>query len=265
MLARRYRAAVPEGDTIHRSAGRLRPVLVGNAVTRFEATRLAGPRPRTGEVVHSVDAVGKHLLIRFSGGLTLETHMRMTGSWRIVAEGGRWPLPAHLLRVRIDVPDWQALCFSAPVVRTFPTPVEQRRLGYLGPDLCGAEPDFDECLARWASLCSGTEPVGEVLLDQRIANGVGNVFKSEVCWAEQVHPFRRSDEVSSALRRRLLETASGQLRANLGSGPRTTVPGGLAVYGRHRRSCNRCGSPIRRDTRGDLARVTYWCPTCQPA
>ena len=124
-------------------------------------------------------------------------------------------------------------------------------------------PDLDACLLRMAELCVGIEPVGEVLLDQRIANGVGNVFKSEVCWAERVDPFTPIAEVPDELRRRLLDTSSRLLRANLGSGPRTTVPGGLAVYGRDRQSCRRCGSPIRRRTLGDLARVTYWCPRCQ--
>lgn len=254
---------MPEGDTIHRSAARFRPVLHGQVLIRFEATRLAGSRPRVGETIDGVDALGKHLLIRFSGGLTLETHMRMTGSWRLVEAGARWPKPAHLLRVRLDVAGWQALCFSAPVVKTFPTRSESRELAYLGPDLCSDEPDLDACLVRMSELCAGTEPVGEVLLDQRIANGVGNVFKSEVCWAERVDPFTPIAEVPDELRRRLLDTSSRLLRANLGSGPRTTVPGGLAVYGRDRQSCRRCGSPIRRRTLGDLARVTYWCPRCQ--
>ena len=232
-------------------------------MTRFEATRLAGSRPRVGETVEGVEAVGKHLLMRFSGGLTLETHMRMTGSWRLVEAGGRWPKPAHLLRVRIDVEGWQALCFSAPVVRTFATTMERRELAYLGPDLCLEAPDLDACLRRMTELCDGSEQLGEVLLDQRIANGVGNVFKSEVCWAERVDPFTPIGEVPDELRRRLLETSARLLRANLGSGRRTTVPGGLAVYGRDRQSCRRCGSPIRKRTLGDLARVTYWCPRCQ--
>jgi len=232
---------------------------------RFEAQRLVGSRPRVGETIEAVEAIGKHLLMRFSGGLTLETHMRMTGSWRLVVAGGRWPKPAHLLRVRIDVDGWQALCFSAPVLRTFPTSSERRELAHLGPDLCVADPDIDMCLARMTELCVGTEPLGEVLLDQRVANGVGNVFKSEVCWAEQVDPFTPIARVPGELRRRLLETSARLLRANLGPGRRTTVPGGLAVYGRDRQSCRRCGSPIRRRTIGGLARVTYWCPRCQPS
>lgn len=255
---------MPEGDTIHRAAARLRPVLEGQTLVRFEAQRLAGSRPRVGETIGAVDAVGKHLLIRFSGGLTLETHMRMTGSWRLVAVGGRWPKPAHLLRARIDVDGWQALCFSAPVVRTFPTKAEHRELAYLGPDLCLEAPDVDACLVRMSELCTGSEPLGEVLLDQRIANGVGNVFKSEVCWAERVDPFTPIGAVPDGLRRQLIETSARLLLANLGTDRRTTVPGGLAVYGRDRQSCRRCGSPVRKRTLGDLARVTYWCPRCQP-
>lgn len=261
---------MPEGDTIHRAAALLRPALQGVDLERFEAPRLVGPRPRAGETIEVVEAVGKHLLVRFSGGLTLDTHMRMTGSWHLYRVGERWRKPAHLMRCVVAVHDHQAVCFSAPVVRTFVT----ARAGtiddptaHLGPDLCLPSSAADDVVRHCVERMSGLEPtapIGEVLLDQRIGNGIGNVYKSEVCWHEQVDPFAPLVLVSGEERLRLIATAGRLLRANLGPGRRRTTAEGLAVYGRRGAPCRRCGTSVRRHTEGELARVTYWCPTCQP-
>jgi len=262
---------MPEGDTIHRAAARLAPVLDGATLLRFEAPRLAGPRPRVGETIDSVVAIGKHLQVNFSGGLTLETHMRMTGSWHVYRTGERWRKPPHLLRCAIVVEGYQAVCFSAPVVRTFPTNARGTvadPTAHLGPDLVVARDEAGQrevvaqCVARMTALDPAT-PIGEVLLDQRIGNGIGNVYKSDVCWLERVDPFRPLGTVDEETRTRLIATASRLLQANLGPGPRRTVAEGLAVYGRGRTSCRRCGGPIRKKTEGELARLTYWCPNCQ--
>jgi endonuclease VIII len=263
---------VPEGDTIHRAAARLRPALAGAEVLAFAAPRLVGARPRVGERIESVDAVGKHLLVRFSGGLTLETHMRMTGSWHLYRNGERWRKAPHLQRCRIEVPGWVAVCFSAPVVRTYPTATEGTAtdpIGHLGPDLAAPRADGDdavveECVGRMAALAPPGTPIGDALLDQRIGNGIGNVYRSEVCWACRVSPFRPVEHVEEDLRRRLLATAGRLLRANLGRGERRTVPGGLAVYGRRGEPCRRCGTAVRSRHAGEAARIVYWCPTCQP-
>ncbi len=264
---------MPEGDTIHRSAARLRPALAGAEVQRFEAQRLVGARPRIGETIESVEAHGKHLLMGFSGGLTLETHMRMTGSWHLYRSGERWRKAAHLARVRIDVPDWVAVCFTAPIVRTFPTDLlgtSRSPLVHLGPDLCQVGADLDVCLVRMEQIESDQAAgapvgIGEVLLDQRVGNGIGNVYKSEVCWAERVNPFTSLGRITREQRHALLARANRLLLANLGAGERTTVAGGLAVYGRRGQPCRRCSTPIERRTQGELARVTFWCPNCQPA
>lgn len=264
---------MPEGDTIHRAAGRLRPVLQGQELRRFEAQRLLGDRPRPGTVIEAVEAVGKHLLVHFEGGLTLATHMRMTGSWHIYRAGERWRKPAHLVRCRIDVDDWVAVCFSAPIVRTYRRDHPGGALGtgsdpvaHLGPDLCRGDFDDDDlatCVGRFATHVEPGLTVAEALLDQRVACGVGNVYKSEVLFACAVDPFTPVVEIDERTRRRLITTASKLLRANLGSGPRQTVAGGLAVYGRQRQGCLRCGTNIRMRHHGEQARSTYWCPTCQ--
>lgn len=262
---------MPEGDTIHRAAALLRPALQGQRLERFEAPRLVGARPRPGETIDVVEAVGKHLLVRFSGGLTLETHLRMTGSWHLYRVGERWRKPPHLMRCMVAVAEHQAVCFSAPVVRTFPTArsgTVDDPTAHLGPDLCLPTSDADEvvaaCVARMDAVEQRT-PIGEVLLDQRVGNGIGNVYKSEVCWHCGVDPFAPLSTVDHDERTRLIATAGRLLRANLGPGRRRTVAEGLAVYGRRGLPCRRCGTAVRRHTEGELARVTYWCPTCQPS
>ena len=262
---------MPEGDTIHNLATRLRPALEGQVLERFEAPQLQGDRPRAGERIDVVEAVGKHLLIRFSGGLTLNTHLRMNGSWHLYPVGRRWREPPHLMRCYVGVHDWQAVCFAAPLVRTFPTrrsgtPLDP--LAHLGPDLCLDHDDVDavvaECVGRMDDLDGATQ-IGDVLLDQRVGNGIGNVYKSDVCWHERVNPLDPLERIDPETRARLISTAARLLRVNLRPGRRRTVPGGLAVYGRRGEPCRRCGTAVR-VTRadGDLERITYWCPTCQP-
>lgn len=251
---------MPEGDTIHRTANRLRPALAGQELTRLSLPRVAGDRPRLGERIVDVRAVGKHLMIDFSGGLTLETHMKMTGAWHLYRVGERWQKGGHLARAEVEVDGWVAVCFSAPVVQLGPTGSVGR--SDLGPDLCTPDADIEVAVQRFASL-AGDLDVADALLDQRIACGVGNVYKSEVLWAERISPFRPAAEIDESLRRRLLTRAQRLLLANLGPGPRTTVPGGLAVYERRGRPCRACGTRIMSRKQGEHARSTYWCPRCQ--
>jgi endonuclease-8 len=256
---------VPEGDTIHRVAARLRPALEGERLVRFEAPRAIGPRPGREVTVQAVEARGKHLLIRFSDGVTLHTHLRMTGTWHLYRSGQRWRLPGHLARAVVGVEAWEAVCFRAPVVKLERTAAET--VDHLGPDLCCDDPDVDEVLARMAGRADTEVEIAPLLLDQHVAAGIGNVFKSEVLWACRVDPFAKVRDVDEATRRRLVTTAARQLRANVDHvGPRSTQPGGgLAVYGRQGRPCPRCGTPIRRQRQGQDPRVTYWCPRCQGA
>jgi endonuclease-8 len=256
---------VPEGDTIHRVADRLRPALAGQVLERFEAPRAVGRRPALGTTVESVEAVGKHLLIRFADGVTLRTHLRMVGTWHLYRRGSRWRLPDHLARAVVGVPEWEAVCFKAPVVELHRGPDEG--VGHLGPDLCLEDPPVDEVLARLAARTDVETEIAPALLDQQIAAGVGNVFKSEVLWACRVDPFAKVVDLDTDTRRRLVETAARQLRANVRSvGERSTLAGGgVAVYGKRGQPCPRCGTPIQRDLQGEDPRVTYWCPQCQPA
>jgi endonuclease-8 len=263
---------VPEGDTIFRAARTLRAALVGKRLVELEVRR--DPRgqrgPESGTEITSVDPSGKHLLIRFADGHVLHTHMQMTGVWHIYSAGERWRRPGHTARVVMRVDDGTtAVCFSAPLVelRRERSGIDRstrasRMLERLGPDLCESNFDLDAVLPRLALLEPNTE-LAAVLLDQRIAAGIGNVFKSEVCWAENISPFTALGSIDEPARRRIYETARHQLTNNLSTSRRTTYGNGLAVYGKSGQRCPRCGNRIR--SRRDLAaRSTYWCSTCQP-
>jgi endonuclease-8 len=269
---------VPEGDTIRLAANRLRPALLDRTLVRLTAPRAGGSRPHPGVRITEVEAYGKHLLIRFSDGHLLRTHLGMTGRWDLYRRDQRWRQPAHLARAIVEVDDHVAVCFSAPTVEirrerpagpaaaagsSSPAPP----LAHLGPDLCRPDADIDLALARMAAAAAPDRSIADVLLDQRVAAGVGNAFKSEVLWSCRVHPLTPLGAIDEPTRRRLLVTASRQLQASVATGRRTTVPGrpgSLAVYGRARRPCPRCGTNIESDRLGAERRPTYWCPACQP-
>lgn len=259
---------MPEGDTIHRSAAAIRTALVGKPTVRFDAPRLIGPRPAVGRVVEWVESHGKHLEIGWDDGLILHTHMRMTGSWHLYRAGEHWRKSVHQMRVEIVVADWVAVCFNAPVVETFREFDRNRHpgLGRLGPDLCKADADLTEAADRLLGYVDPSERVGEVLLDQHVACGVGNVYRSEVLWACGMYPFAAVSTLDREDCTTLIATAAQQLRANLHRSARITAPnvvGGLAVYGRNGQRCARCGDTIQVVRTGEHARLLYWCPGCQ--
>jgi endonuclease-8 len=264
---------MPEGDTIHTTAQRLRDALAGHPITRFELRR--DPRgvrvPPAGACITSVDAQGKHLLVRFDDGATLHTHMQLTGRWDLYAPGERWHRPAYRARAIVEIDNGTtAVCFDAPIVElrrdrsARPPTRAARSLARLGPDLCTSDADLDVVLANLDRLDPATT-LDDALLDQRVASGVGNVFKSEVCWAERLAPTTPIGALDAARRRASFSTAHRMLLANVGTRRRTTYGAGLAVYGKAGRPCPRCRTPIRRARTGSTPRSTYWCPTCQPS
>lgn len=259
---------VPEGDTINRAAAALRTALVGRPTLSFEGSRLIGPHPVAGRVIEAVRSHGKHLEIQWDDELILHTHMRMTGSWHLYHEGERWRRPPRNARAVITVPGWVAVCFNAPVVETYRAMDRTRHAcaGGLGPDLCDPHADLAECVRRMARYPDPDATIAEVLLDQRVMAGVGNVYRSEVLWALEMSPFAAVGDLSPRDLVQLVNVSARMLRANLQHARRETttdVPGGLAVYGRSFKLCSRCGGTIALRRVGDHNRVLYWCPDCQ--
>ncbi len=267
---------MPEGDTIHRAARSLQRALAGDPVTRFRSVYPALTRVELmGQTIEAVTARGKHLLMTFSGGLTLHTHMRMHGSWHIYRPGERWRLPSRDMRIAIETPRAVAVAFNVPVAAllTAREMATHPVLAHLGPDLL--EPAFDLQAAR-ARIRASPASLEETLLDQRVVAGIGNVFKSEVLFVSGLNPLVPAASVEDARVDALLSIARKLLGVNVlpesdrisaGYGRRTTgrlnPAEKLWVYGRGGQPCWKCGSPIQSAKTGPDARLTYWCPICQ--
>ena len=257
---------MPEGDTVHGIATRIRERIAGKTLLRLggsapsarrHAYRLRGAR------VDKVEAVGKHLLIDFSGGWTLRVHLGMTGRWRFgPPTGTRGDGSA---RVVLETRGWAIRCYNAPSVSLDRSPTEWAAVANLGPDLSLATPDIDEAINR-ARRLDGLRSVSELLLDQSVASGIGNVYRNEILFEFGLHPSRTIDEVDDPLLERVFRRASRHLRLNAGRRRTTTGarrPGmNLYVYERAGKPCRRCGSPIRKAA--TTGRTTFWCPSCQP-
>lgn len=260
---------VPEGDTIHRAAAALRTALVGRPTVRFDAPFLIGPRLAIGRVVERVESHGRHLEIVWDDGLVLHTHMRMSGTWHLYRRGERWRRNDDQMRAVIEVPDWTAVCFGAHSVETYREFDVHRHPGFgpLGADLCTASDEqIEVCVQRLSDHPVGETTIADALLDQHIVCGVGNVYRSEVLWAEGVHPFATVASLREDDCARLVHAAARMLRANLRRVQRVTAPevaGGLAVYGRNGQPCVRCGDTVQMRHYGEHALVVFWCPGCQ--
>jgi len=276
---------MPEGDTIFRSARALGRALGGKTITAFRSTyplltRYHDETPLTGQTVVEVESRGKWLLMHFSAGGTLATHMLMSGSWHIYRPGERWQKPSGTARIVIENSEYHAIGFNVPVaeMHTPQSIARDRRIPAPGGDLLRAGFDADAALAR--ILAHPDEAIADVLLDQRVLAGVGNVFKSEVCFVTGLNPFRKVRTLTEAEVREAIATARRQLRSNVledsgdtivtwrGAGRRTTNQSNPAeslwVYGRSGEPCRKCGEPIRSRLQGFDARITFWCPHCQP-
>jgi len=271
---------MPEGDSLARMAGMLRPALAGRVVTAARA-RAPGPRASlvVGRTIVDVLATGKHLRIQLDSGLELRTHLGMHGTWHRYRPGEPWRRPAARAVLVIEVPGAVAVCFDAPSVDLYETRAAALHpvLGRLGPNLL--DPAFDpaEALRRLRLPKRAAVEIGAALIDQRALAGVGNVFKSEILFIERINPFVPVAQLDDATLGRLIETARRLLVSN--ADPRTSpqrqttrdlrtgaplAAGPLWVYGRTGRACRRCGTPVRAAKQGaDLPRTTYWCPSCQ--
>jgi endonuclease-8 len=267
---------MPEGDTIARAAAALHRALAGRVVTGFATglaplARVNDDAPLAGRTVDGCRSLGKHLLIEFSGGLLLRTHMRMSGSWHLYRPGERWQRPSRAARIRIDTDAWVAVGFDVPVAEfVWEADLPRHRpLTTLGPDL--ADPAFDRAEVVKRIQASGGRAIGDVILDQRVVAGLGNVLRSETLFVAGVHPDAPAGHLEAGTIARLIETGARLLQLNARPDSprmRTTtgrrVPGQeLWVYQRTGEPCRRCGTAIVSAARGLEARRVYWCPACQ--
>lgn len=267
---------MPEGDTIHRLATRLRPQLEGQVIERLYLRDL-GERPGArGKAVTGVAAQGKNLLIEIDGATIVRVHLGMKGRWRRYDEH-RTRRSAKLVLATAEHDHVCAMAMRAELFPKRERPLH-RALSALGPDLCAERVDLDLIMER-ARARGLDRPLGDVLLDQCVGAGVGNVYKSELCFLMGTPPEARADTLSrdalragfglahTLLRRNLDDARTGGTRTtvfrDLGPPRRMPLPTPLWVYGRGRQPCLACGTTIAVARLGEMARITYHCPSCQ--
>ena len=278
---------MPEGDTVHKVARVLEQGLRDQPLRRVELR--GGVRPFAQATrVQTVEAVGKHCLIGFDNGRTLRVHLGMHGAWH------RYPQPwknRGEVLLRLETEKEVFVCLQPKDVELLETKELARHpiLTKLGPDLLAAqEPDWELVARRVHQYCPPDRLLGEVLLDQRIAAGLGNVYKSELCLLGPLpdgagnpfrpragtHPFSPISVCSQEQLRGMYQRGRRLLQLNLGGWPRTTthdasrpLPSSQArvwLYGRDGMPCLRCNTILESRYQGLAARATFWCPNCQP-
>lgn len=266
---------MPEGDTIFRAARTLDRALSRRVVSKFETrlpqlSRVDYDTPVVGRTVERVDATGKWMRMYFSGDLILLTHMLMSGSWHIYRPGERWQRPRVQMRVAIYTDEFVAVAFQVPIAEfhTAATLARHRSVASLGPDVLA--PEFDAAGAVERLRAQPETQVGEALLRQSLVAGIGNVFKSEVCFASRVNPFRLVSSLSEEELQTLMRNARKFMLNSVADGTSMRVTTGRAnpserlwVYKRAGEACRVCGAEIGIRKQGADARVTFWCPQCQ--
>lgn len=267
---------MPEGDTIHKLAARLAP-LVGQTLERVTTQGLV--RDLAGRTVTSVAAHGKHLVIELDDGAYLRTHLGMYGRFRAYPRHEGDAALARMSPGRATLALTTAggvyVWIGARTVEISPrrAPMHGRAVASLGPDVLADDFDPRVVAARAAEGPPG-RPIAAVLLDQRVAAGIGNVYKSEVLFLRGVDPRTPIGAIDEAALEAIYTTARELMIENLGPGPRTTRPAITGeprddsryyVYSRGGKPCRRCETLIEGYQLGDPPRWTWSCPRCQVA
>lgn len=256
---------MPEGDSVAKSAARLRPFLVGESILSVGGTARS-VRVNSGRIldasVRGIRTYGKNLVIDLDSGYSIRVHLGMPGRWRVLPAEKSPPGSSRLV---LSTQRGHAACLAAPTVEVDRTPRIDLELKRLGPDVL--RDDFDPDVLVRRARARNDRPIAEALLDQRVVAGIGNVYKSELLFLAGLHPETRVEVVSDEALREIANRAALLMRANVHSGPRITTRDRrrgreLWVYDRSGEPCRRCSTPIEVSRLGD--RVTFWCPTCQP-
>lgn len=258
---------MPEGDTVYREAVQLHAALAGSTLARCDLRVPAfATVDLSGQTVHEVVSRGKHLLIRV-GDATIHSHLKMEGSWHVYPNGTRWRRPEFTARAILTTERFTAVGFELGLLEVVPTAAESEVVGHLGPDLLGPDWDPDAALANLVR--DPQRAVGLALLDQRVMAGLGNVYRSELCFLRGIPPTMAVGDVREPAK--LIELAQRLLAANRDRPERTTTGNlfrdRLWVYGRGGQPCRRCGTRIEHGRLGDddlRLRDVWWCPSCQP-
>lgn len=255
---------MPEGDTVYRTATKLRDALKGRTLTRCDVrVPKFATVDLTGCVVDEVLSRGKHLFIRV-GDASIHSHLKMDGSWLIGGQIRR--VPQYKIRILLETAETRAAGVDLGVLEILPRATDMESVAHLGPDLLG--PDWEPRVAATNLAAEPERPLAEALLDQRVMAGVGNVYANELCFVMGHRPQAPVADLKDPLR--VVQRARDMLWLNRSRVNRTTTgdtrPGrDLWIYGRVGRPCRRCGTTVESD-RAEVTgteRISFWCPVCQ--
>ena len=226
------------------------------------------PESLSGQKVESIEARGKHLLMHLTNACVIHSHMGMDGAWHVYRANQKWQKPVSHADLVLQFEHATAVCFLPKLLELL-TAAELKRhrwLRQLGPDLLATTFDVEEAIQRFRRR--DEFPIGEAVMNQAIVSGIGNVYKSELLFLEQLHPLTKVGKVPDETLASLLGRARKLMQRNVMGGPRRTRFRGdgfnLWVYGRQGEACLKCGETIRLTRQGNLGRTTYYCPECQP-
>ena len=252
-----------EGDSVFRMARLVEAAFDGRTIVSASAPNPRSPLRQTadrlaGRELEVARSHGKHLVLDFSGGLSLHAHMGMSGGWYAYAPGQAWKRQRRSAWLVMDLGDREVVQFGGPTMRLVRKGELGRdsRLALLGPDLL--DPAFTPEIGARALMAAPTVELGEALLDQKLVCGIGNIFKSESCWAAKFDPWRKVETFTRGELEDLMEIAQKQLLHGAETGRRPQ-----RIYKMAGRPCPRCRHRVRSRGQGLDNRTTYWCPSCQ--
>lgn len=246
--------------SLQHDAAVLRTALIGQKMLSFKSIEPLVVSPKIGQTIEELCLENRSLEIIWDNGVTIKTKMRIKGSWHIFHDGEKWRKKKNLAQVTIGVKNISAVCFGASEIDSYHDfdPRRHPMLGRLGPDLADADVDLNDCVDRLLNYEYSEETIAEVLLDQRVMRGIGNVHRCELLWACGLYPWAKVSALSVEECLELVSMAAGVVR-----GHPEVASTELAVYGKHGKACSRCNGQIRVTHHGEANRVLYWCDECQ--
>lgn len=246
--------------SMQHNASALRTALMGQKMSSFETSELLIVSPKIGKTIEELRVENRSIEIIWDDGLALKTEMKFRGSWRIFHDGEKWSKTKKSAQVIIGVDQLSVVCFGAREIEAYHD-FDLRRhpmLGRLGPELADPRVDLNDCVDRLMNYENPDETIADVLLDQRVMRGIGNVHRCELLWACELHPWAKVSALSVDECLELVSLAAGVLRGNS-----LLASTELAVYGKHGKICSRCSGQVRVTHHGEANRVLYWCVDCQ--
>jgi endonuclease VIII len=254
---------MPVADLV-RTASAMRTALVGHTMLSFDAPKLIGPTPCAGRLIEQIETHGRHLEVMWDDGLVLDTHMKGSSEWHVYRHHQPWRRSWDQVKASIQTDDWVAVCFNASTVETYRDSMERHPgFGRLGPDLASPTADPQVAIELLLAYPDPEARLREVLIDQHVVQGVGNVYRCEVLWALELSPWAHVGDLTPHDATLVVNTLANFVRGHRNRRASATAPAGLAVYGRCGQPCVRCQETIEARPVGRASRMLYWCPGCQ--